>query len=111
MPAGDQLRYPLEREADVALRDGSTAHVRPVRAADGPGMLAFLKALSEQSRYFRFFSGAANLERVAEWSVDVDYRKRYGIIATVGGDDRIVAHAAYTWIGDRRAEVALEVAD
>ncbi|MDQ2897475.1 MAG: hypothetical protein M3Y09_17850 [Actinomycetota bacterium] len=28
------VSYPSERKADVALRDGSTVHVRPVRAAD-----------------------------------------------------------------------------
>jgi hypothetical protein len=26
--------YPSHREADVALRDGSTVHVRPARAGD-----------------------------------------------------------------------------
>ncbi len=45
-------------EADIALRDGSTVHMRPTRAGDEPAILAFLGGLSDESRYFRFFSGA-----------------------------------------------------
>src|SRR5690242_20095543 len=36
--------YPGHREADVALRDGSTVHVRPVRRDDEPALLQFLEA-------------------------------------------------------------------
>ena len=28
--------YPLSWEADVVLRDGSVAHVRPIKPSDGP---------------------------------------------------------------------------
>jgi hypothetical protein len=38
--------YPRDQETDVVLRDGSTVHVRPVRAADKPALRAFLEALS-----------------------------------------------------------------
>ena len=53
---------------DVALRDGSTLHVRPVRPDDAPAIRAFLGELSAESIGFRFF-GAPNLEWVTGWSV------------------------------------------
>ena len=82
--AGDPPEYPAHREADVALRDGSTVHVRPVRPADLGAMLDFLKGLSRESRAFRFFSASVDLEREARRSVDVDHRDRYGLVATSG---------------------------
>jgi acetate---CoA ligase (ADP-forming) len=65
--------YPSHREADVALRDGSTVHVRPVRNDDAPAILAFLQGLSQESRYLRFFAGAVDLAKHATWAADVDY--------------------------------------
>ncbi len=105
-----EARYPQEREADVVLRDGATVHVRPVRVDDGPAIHAFLNAVSPESIAFRFF-GAANLDWVTSWSVDVDYADRYGLVVESGNPQTIVAHAAYIRIDSRRAEVAFLVAD
>ena len=103
--------YPSHREADVVLRDGSTAHVRPVRPDDEPRLLAFLQGLSEESRTLRFFSPAVNLATEAHRSAQVDYERTFGLIATVGAEDRIVGHALYAAGRDDRAEVAFAVAD
>lgn len=103
------INYPGYREADVALRDGSTVRVRPVRAGDRHALLDFLQSLSDESRWLRFFSGSANLEKAAQWGVDVDYEKRYGIVATSGA--RIVGHSAYHSVSQGRAEIAFAVAD
>jgi acetyl coenzyme A synthetase (ADP forming)-like protein len=102
--------YPREQETDVALRDGSTVHVRPVRAEDKPAIRAFLEAISLDSIGFRFF-GAPDLGWATSWSVDVDYADRFGLIAETGTPSRIIAHAAYIRIDDTRAEVAFLVAD
>src|SRR5688500_9645180 len=85
--------YPAHRAADVALRDGSTIHVRPVRHEDEAAIAELLRGLSEESRYLRFFSGGANLERAAEEAARVDHRNRLGLVATAGADGRVVAHA------------------
>ena len=103
--------YPSSREADVVLRDGSTVRIRPVRPSDEPAVRSFLEGLSRQSRALRFWSGAANLERAAAWEVDVDYRDRYGLVATTGSDERVVGEAMYRRIGGDRAEAAFAVAD
>lgn len=97
------------REVDVALRDGSTVRVRPVRGGDLPALRAFLGALPRDDRRLRWFSGAANLDAAARWSADVDGHERDGVVATTG-DGRIVGHAAWARLDATRAEVAFEVA-
>ena len=105
--------YPAHREADVALRDGSTVRVRPVREGDWDAMLAFFQRLTPESQYFRFFSGASNFEPAADWATKVDYANRFGLVATTGPDERIVAHAAWQRSDEdpTRAEVAFVNAD
>jgi acetate---CoA ligase (ADP-forming) len=104
------LTYPKAGAVDVALRDGSSIHVRPVAETDRAAIRTFLENLSSDSIVFRFF-GAANLDWVTDWSVDVDYADRYALVATAGPDHAIVAHGAYVRIDDTRAEVAFVTAD
>jgi acetyl coenzyme A synthetase (ADP forming)-like protein len=107
---GADVPYPYEREADVVLRDGSTVHVRPVRADDEGAIRSFLEALSPESIAFRFF-GTPNLEWAADWSVDVDYADRFALVAEGGTPPAILAHAAYARQDALAAEVAFMVAD
>lgn len=102
--------YPREREADIVLKDGSTLHVRPVRADDRELMRTFLDSVSSESLVFRFF-GAPNLAWVLNWSLDVDYADRFALVAETGTPPQIVAHAAYIRGPRDRAEVAFLVAD
>ena len=103
--------YPAHREADVALRDGSTVHVRPVRPEDEGRLVEFFESLSPESRGFRFFTGGASAERAARFAVDVDYESRYGLLATRGEDEPPVGHGTYVETGPGRAEVAFAIAD
>src|SRR5919112_177023 len=77
--------YPAHREADVVLHDGSTVHLRPVREKDAEALREFLAGLGAESRAFRFFSGAVDLERAAKTFAEVDYEDRYGLVAIRGG--------------------------
>lgn len=99
-----------ERSVEVALRDGSTVRVRPVLDTDEDAIRAFLESMSLESLYFRC-CGLPNVKWLAKWSADVDYAERYGLVATSGGDDAIVGHAAYVRLAGDRAEVAFEVSD
>ena len=102
--------YPSDREADVVLRNGSTVHVRPVRADDGPAIRAFLEAVSAESIAFRFF-GMPSLDWVTNWSVDVDYSDRFALVVETGTPRSLIAHAAYVRCDEEHAEVAFLVAD
>ncbi|MGZ5342705.1 MAG: bifunctional acetate--CoA ligase family protein/GNAT family N-acetyltransferase, partial [Solirubrobacterales bacterium] len=105
------LPYPAHLETSVVLRDGSTVDVRPTRPDDETAVLRFLEQLSDDSRAFRFFTGAANLRAVARSMVDVDYADRFGLVATRGGDTRIVGQASYFTTSPGRAEAAFTIAD
>lgn len=102
--------YPREREVDVALRDGSTARIRPVVAEDRDAVVVFLRGLSPASIGLRYF-GQPNIEQAARLSTDVDYRDRYALVAVSGPGQDVVAHAEYVGDGEDRAEVAFAVAD
>jgi acyl-CoA synthetase (NDP forming)/RimJ/RimL family protein N-acetyltransferase len=106
----DRAAVLAAREVDVALRDGSTAHVRPVRGTDMAALHRFLLGLSQADRHMRWFTGAPDLDAATRWSADVDRRQRDGVVATTG-DGEIVGHAAWARIDATRAEVAFEVAD
>jgi RimJ/RimL family protein N-acetyltransferase len=106
------MNSPRHHEADVALRDGSTVHVRPVTAEDAPALRAFFERLSPRSIALRFFSSFPDLDRAVRWATEVD-QHRYGLIATSSTDRRVVAHAGWEREPDRpeRAEVAFAIAD
>lgn len=106
-----ELRYPREREADIALRDGTTVHVRPIRVEDREAVRAFLEGLSPYSIGFRFF-GSPSLEWATRWSLDVvDYADRFGLVAVTGDPPGLVAHATYVRMSEHNAEIAFVVAD
>src|SRR3954451_11510095 len=104
-----EIRYPAEYEIEVALRDGSTVHVRPVAASDEQALADFIGGLTMRSRAFRFFSGGASPESAAARAVQVDYRERFGLLAESGGP--IVGHPKLARSRPETVEVAFAVAD
>jgi acetate---CoA ligase (ADP-forming) len=103
--------YPAHRAADVALRSGASIRLRPLCPDDERALLAFIVGLSDESRGFRFFSGAADLRAAAHRATDVDYADRYGVVAVTGDAHTILAHGMYARDGATSAEVAFAVAD
>jgi acetyl coenzyme A synthetase (ADP forming)-like protein len=103
--------YPDHREADVVLRDGSTVCLRPVRPGDEDKLFALFAGMEPASQAFRFFSGAVDLERVSVLMASVDYKSRYGLIATRGADQHPIGHGVYIKSAADRAEVAFAVFD
>ena len=93
----------------MALRDGSTVHVRPVGADDEAAVLQFFETLDDASRFLRFFSGAADLRAAARLTVDVDYADRYGLVASRGQGDHLVGVGTYILTSPGRAEVAFAI--
>ena len=109
----DHNANPSALPVDVVLRDGSTLRVRPVRPDDEPGLLAFLRGLSEGSRRFRFFNlaSSAYLEQVSHREATIDPRRDFGIVAVDGHEGRIVGHAEYRGADGESAEVSFLIAD
>ena len=103
--------YPEHWEADVVLRDGGTAHLRPIHPADSDAVQAFHVGQSQKSIYMRFFAfksklSAKELKRFTE----VDYKDRVALVITIGGD--IIGIGRYDRLNDpEEAEVAFNIAD
>ncbi len=104
------ISKPLQESVDVALRDGSTVHVRPVSREDRPAIEQFLASLSPESIYFRV-GGQTDVSWLSEWALRSGESEHYGLVATSGLEQRVVAHGAYVRLDQARAEVAFEVAD
>ena len=103
-------RYPSEWESDVVLRDGGTAHVRPIRTDDGPAVLALYTQLSDEGRRLRFFTPlSASVASTFEHVTDVDYDWNVTLVAELGAD--MVAIARYDRKNEAEAEVAFTVRD
>lgn len=103
------VSYPTNLASDVVLRDGSTVGLRPVRPEDAPVLLDFFRSLDERSLAFRFFTGAPDLEDVAQILADVDYERRFGLLAVHGEERRPVGHGFFAAIDDETVEIAFAV--
>jgi len=102
--------YPAHWEADIALRDGTAAHLRPILPSDAQALQRFHMAQSEQSRYFRFFAPMPELSpRDLERFTVVDHRDREALIVLHG--DEIIAVGRYDRVEPTEAEVAFNVSD
>lgn len=102
--------YPAHWEADIALRDGSAAHLRPILPSDAEALQRFHRRQSEQSRYLRFFAPMPELSpRDLERFTVVDHRDRVALVVLHGQD--IIAVGRYDRIAPAQAEVAFNVSD
>ncbi|MDJ0357411.1 GNAT family N-acetyltransferase [Paenarthrobacter sp. PH39-S1] len=103
--------YPEHWEADVVLRDGGTAHLRPMSAADADALQAFHLAQSQNSTYLRFFTYKARLsDRELRRFTELDYRDRVALVITRPGE--IIGIGRYDRLDDpTEAEVAFNIAD
>jgi acyl-CoA synthetase (NDP forming)/GNAT superfamily N-acetyltransferase len=110
--------YPVHWEADVVLRDGGTAHIRPIGPGDAGRLVGFYEKVSDESKYYRFFAPYPRLsDRDVHRFTHHDYVDRVGLAATVGGE--FIATVRYDRIdeqgrpgrGGTRAEVAFLVQD
>jgi len=102
--------YPAHWEADIALRDGSAAHLRPILPEDAEALQEFHQRQSEHSRYLRFFAPMPRLSpRDLERFTHVDHDDRVAFVVLVGQE--IIAVGRYDRIDARSAEVAFNVSD
>ncbi|MEV5124986.1 GNAT family N-acetyltransferase [Streptomyces decoyicus] len=112
--------YPTHWEADVVLRDGGTARIRPITPDDAERLVSFYEQVSDESKYYRFFAPYPRLsDRDVHRFTHHDYVDRVGLAALVGGE--FIATVRYDRINDQglpaknpeddQAEVAFLVQD
>ncbi|MEU7602599.1 GNAT family N-acetyltransferase [Streptomyces sp. NPDC041003] len=79
--------YPAHWEADVVLRDGGTARIRPITTEDAGRLVSFYEQVSDESKYYRFFAPHPRLsDRDVRRFTHHDYVDRVGLAATIGGE-------------------------
>ncbi|MGW0549849.1 bifunctional acetate--CoA ligase family protein/GNAT family N-acetyltransferase [Streptomyces altiplanensis] len=79
--------YPAHWEADVVLRDGGTARIRPITPDDAQRLVSFYEQVSDESKYYRFFAPYPRLsDKDVHRFTHHDYVDRVGLAATVGGE-------------------------
>ena len=93
----------------LALRDGQSVSIREAAADDEPAIGEFLDGLCLETRRFRFFTGAINVEKMTH-SLAQTGPDRFGLLA-LDDTGTIVGHAVSIGLSPGRAEVAVEVAD
>ncbi|MFE4335329.1 GNAT family N-acetyltransferase [Streptomyces sp. NPDC056831] len=111
--------YPDHWEADVVLRDGGTARIRPITTDDAERLVSFYEQVSDESKYYRFFAPYPRLsDKDVHRFTHHDYVDRVGLAVTVGGE--FIATVRYDRIDERgrpasapadEAEVAFLVQD
>ncbi|MFJ7263725.1 GNAT family N-acetyltransferase [Streptomyces globosus] len=87
MTTASDPSYPAHWEADVVLRDGGTARIRPITPEDAGRLVGFYEQVSDESKYYRFFAPYPRLsDRDVHRFTHHDYVDRVGLAATVGED-------------------------
>ncbi|GAA3133508.1 hypothetical protein GCM10010449_62960 [Streptomyces rectiviolaceus] len=115
----DRHAYPSHWEADVVLRDGGTARIRPITAEDADRLVSFYEQVSDESKYYRFFAPYPRLSaKDVHRFTHHDQVDRVGLAATVGGEfiatvrfDRIDSRGMSASAPADEAEVAFLVQD
>ncbi|MEU3517824.1 GNAT family N-acetyltransferase [Streptomyces sp. NPDC006654] len=115
----DRHEYPAHWEADVVLRDGGTARIRPITVDDADRLVSFYEQVSDESKYYRFFAPYPRLSaKDVHRFTHHDFVDRVGLAATIGGEfiatvryDRIGADGTPASAPADEAEVAFLVQD
>lgn len=86
--------YPQHWEADILLRDGGTARIRPITPEDAERLVEFYAQVSDQSKYFRFFAPYPRLsEKDVRRFTHHDFVDRVALAVVVR--DRFIATVRY----------------
>lgn len=107
----EQTPYPAHWEADVVLRDGATAHLRPVRPTDQEALATMYAGQSERTIYLRFFTykSALSAKELVRFTT-VDHQDRVAFVIMLG--EEMIGIGRFDRTGDpTEAEVAFFISD
>jgi len=111
----EKLPYPVELVQSWTLRDGTRIVIRPIRPEDRQIEKDFVRNLSDESRYFRFFNALRDLSETALTRfTQVDYDREMALIVVISenGRETEIGVARYAINPDGRScEFAIAVAD
>ena len=109
------MPYPSHLTRGYRTGDGRDCLLRAIQPEDADRLQAFIRALSAESRYFRFLSVLAELpQRMLIRYTQIDYDRELALVAVQGTaeDERIVGVVRYLLNPDRvSCEFAVAIAD
>lgn len=107
--------YPVHRRDRFRAPNGTTIEIRAIRPEDAEMEQAFVRGLSERTRYLRFMASMRELTReMLVRFTQIDYDREMALVAVTGGDGRElqVGVARYTVAPDGEScEFAIVVAE
>lgn len=105
--------YPVELESEIKLKDQTQLKLRAIRPDDADRERAFVAAMSDKSRYYRFLHSVATLsdDMIARFT-QLDYDREMALIALTLDGEKITGVARYYPNPDRKTvEFAIAIAD
>jgi acetyltransferase len=105
--------YPISLERKLRLKDGTQVHMRAIRPDDAARERAFVAAMSDTSRYYRFLHPLSGLsdEMLARFT-QLDYRVEMALLALDENESQMLGVARYHPNADgTSAEFAIAIAD
>jgi acetyltransferase len=104
--------YPWHWIRATTLKNGSSVQLRPIRPEDAESIIALVKEMSPESRYFRFMHAINELspQMVAQFT-KLDYDRQMALVAT-DDDDDIIGLSQYVMSSDRQTgEFAISISE
>lgn len=98
MPPAYGKPYPSEYQREVALLDGTTLLIRPLKPADEEPLKDFFYQLKDQSLYYRFFTPGVRLSRERKEPLkylDYDHHMAIGAFFGEPGQEEIIGVGNY----------------
>ena len=105
--------YPVELERELRLKDGTPVRMRAIRPDDAGRERAFVAAMSETSRYYRFMHSVAALsdDMIARFT-QLDYDREMALLALTTDESVIAGVARYSPNADGKSvEFAIAIGD
>jgi GNAT superfamily N-acetyltransferase len=82
------VTIPAEAGSDLALRDGTRVHIRPIRPEDDHALVEAFHHMSPQTIYQRFFAALPELSADMAWRFShVNYTNRMALVAETADSD------------------------
>lgn len=95
----------------TTLPDGEPIALRDVGVDDEPLLHGLLERVTGDARWFRFFSGGADIDAAARRGASTDGARSLGLLATTLDGREVLGHGMCLPIDEGTGEIAFEVAD